>query len=134
MKTMWVRSRRGLLMLPLIAVLLLGLSVGCSKDNNNNPYDNGGGDQNPGGNTVSIQNNAFSPGTLTVPVGTTVTWTNHDGIAHTVTAGTPGSPSGAFSSGNLAGNATFSHTFSAAGSFPYFCSIHTGMRGTITVQ
>ncbi len=122
-------------LLPFLAVALLALAIGCSKDSNSNPYgNNGGGDQNPGPNQVSIQGMAFAPGSLTVAVGTTVTWTNHDGVAHTVTSGAPGSPSGAFSSGNLAQNGTFSHTFTTAGSFPYFCAIHTGMRGTIVVQ
>ena len=60
--------------------------------------------------------------------GTTVTWTNSDGTTHTVTA-----DGGAFDSGHLADGATFQFTFKAAGVFPYHCSIHSSMNGTITV-
>ena len=82
-----------------------------------------------GGNKVTISNLAFSPLSLTVAVGTTVTWTNKDSVAHTVT-----SDSGVFNSGNLANGATFSNTFNTAGTFAYHCSIDTNMTGTIIVQ
>jgi plastocyanin len=78
---------------------------------------------------VTISNFSFSPATITIKVGSTVTWTNKDGTTHTVT-----SNSGVFDSGNLAPNATFSYTFNSAGSFSYHCSIHTYMTGTIVVQ
>ena len=81
------------------------------------------------GNTVSIANFAFSPATLPIPAGTTVTWTNNDSTTHTVT-----SDNGVFDSGNLAPNATFSYTFSNAGTFAYHCSIHTSMTGKIVVK
>jgi plastocyanin len=81
------------------------------------------------GNAVTLSNFLFSPATLTVKVGTTVTWTNKDGVTHTVT-----SDSDVFNSGNLAPNATYSFTFSNAGTFAYHCSIHTSMKGTIIVQ
>ncbi len=81
------------------------------------------------GNAVTISNFSFSPGSLTVSVGTKVTWTNKDSTTHTVT-----SDSGAFNSGNLAPNASYSYTFSSAGTFSYHCAIHTYMTGTITVQ
>ena len=117
----------------ILSVFLLGIATGC-KDDKGNPYggDDGGG--NPGANEVWIQNNAFSPPTRTVSVNTTVTWTNKDGAAHTVTSGTPGVPNGDFNSGNMAPGATFSHQFTAAGSYPYYCGIHQSMTGTITVQ
>ena len=78
---------------------------------------------------VSIANFSFGPGTLVIPVGATVTWTNHDMTDHTVTADI-----GLFASGSLASGAAFSHTFRTAGSFPYHCSIHPYMTGTITVR
>jgi len=78
---------------------------------------------------VSIQNFAFNPATLTVPVGTTVTWTNNDSTAHTVTA-----DDGSFKSGNVDPGATFSFTFSTAGTFNYHCEIHPNMTASITVQ
>jgi plastocyanin len=81
------------------------------------------------GNAVSIQNMAFSPATITVSVGTTVTWTNNDATIHTVTSNT-----GLFESGQLSKGSHFSHTFSTAGTFAYHCSIHPEMTGTVKVQ
>lgn len=80
------------------------------------------------GNTVSISGYSFSPASLNVSTGTTVTWTNNDSVTHTVTSDT-----GAFSSGDLNPGQTFSYTFNQAGSFAYHCSIHTYMHGTVTV-
>jgi plastocyanin len=78
---------------------------------------------------VEISNNAFSPASLTVPVGATVVWKNDDPYAHTVTMqGTNG-----FDSGNLGGGQTFSRTFTTAGTYPYECSIHPSMTATIVV-
>jgi plastocyanin len=118
------------------ALMVIALS-GCSGNSNSTGY---GPSQNPGpgapgANEVWMQSTAFNPASKTVAVGATITWTNKDGIAHTVTSGAPGSPSGAFDSGNMAGGATFSHTFSQAGTFPYYCGIHGAMMtGTITVH
>jgi plastocyanin len=81
------------------------------------------------GNAVTLANFAFSPATLTVKVGTAVTWTNKDSATHTVT-----SDSGVFDSGNVAVNATYSYTFTKAGTYAYHCSIHTSMKGTVIVQ
>ena len=78
---------------------------------------------------VKIDNFSFAPGTLTVPVGTTVTWTNRDDIPHTVV-----STDGAFKSKVLDTDEKFSFTFSKAGSYPYFCSIHPKMTGKVIVQ
>ena len=72
---------------------------------------------------------AYLPDSITVPVGTTVKWTNNDAIAHDVT-----SKNNLFLSPNMAPGATFSQTFQSAGSFPYYCTIHSGMTGTVTVQ
>jgi plastocyanin len=82
-----------------------------------------------GGNTVAIANFAFAPASLTVAVGTTVTWTNGDSASHTVTA-----DDGSFKSDKLANGATFSQTFTSAGTFAYHCSIHPSMTATVTVQ
>jgi plastocyanin len=78
---------------------------------------------------VKIDNFSFGPGTLTVPVGTTVTWTNRDDIPHTVV-----STEGAFKSKVLDTDEKFSFTFSKAGTYPYFCSIHPKMTGKVIVQ
>jgi Icc protein len=78
---------------------------------------------------VKIDNFSFGPGTLTVPVGTTVTWTNHDDIPHTVV-----SSDGAFKSKVLDTDEKFSYTLSKTGTYPYFCSIHPKMVGKVIVQ
>lgn len=84
-------------------------------------------------NAVTISGFLFKPEKLTVPAGTTVTWANHDDIAHTVTAGAPEAPSGAFDSGDRVKDETFAHAFDAPGTFAYFCKNHNGMRGAVDV-
>ncbi|MBV8861054.1 MAG: cupredoxin family copper-binding protein [Mycobacterium sp.] len=80
------------------------------------------------GDAVSIDNFAFVPATLTVPVGSTVTWTNHDEEPHTVAAS-----DGSFHSPGMGSQATYSHTFPTAGRFDYVCSIHPFMHATVVV-
>lgn len=90
-----------------------------------------------GPNEVWIQSTGFDPGTLTVSVGTTVTWTNKDNVRHDVTSGQPGNVENLFDpSPNLSANATHVVSFSRRGTFRYFCSIHGGNHGTgsIVVQ
>ncbi len=81
---------------------------------------------------------AYAPRTATVPVGTTVTWTNDDSVIHTVTSGSSdgsaGTPDGLFDSGNLESDDTFAFTFDEPGTFEYYCTPHPWMRGTIVVQ
>jgi len=87
-------------------------------------------------NQVICKNNKFIPDTLTVKVGTTVTWVNQDGYVHTVTSGaSPSDRTGLFDSGNINGGETFSFTFDKAGAYDYFCIPHfsLGMIGKITV-
>jgi len=78
---------------------------------------------------VKIDNFSFGPGALTVPVGTTVTWTNRDDIPHTVV-----STDGVFKSKALDTDDKFSFVFTKAGTYPYFCSIHPKMTGQVIVQ
>lgn len=99
----------------------------CSKSSYTTPNNGGGGGAAPG--TVTIANMAFGPSSLSVKVGTTVTWKNNDGYAHTVTSDDGTS----FNSGNLAGGASFSYKTITAGTFNYHCSIHSGMTGTLIV-
>lgn len=81
--------------------------------------------------TISIDNFSFSPDTLTVKAGTTVTWVNHDDIPHTVvSADTPR----LFKSPPMDTDGHYSYTFSAPGSFRYFCSIHPHMVGQVIVK
>src|SRR5215470_9340590 len=78
---------------------------------------------------VKIDNFTFGPADLTVPVGTTVVWTNRDDIPHTVV-----STEKVFKSKVLDTDETFSFTFNSAGTYPYFCSIHPKMTGKVVVQ
>ena len=80
---------------------------------------------------VKIDNFSFGPVTLTVPVGTTVTWTNRDDIPHTIVS--TDDPK-AFKSKVLDTDEKFSFTFSKVGTYPYFCSIHPKMTGKVIVQ
>lgn len=80
---------------------------------------------------VTIQNYAFSPKAITVKVGTKVTWTNQDGVEHTVTTqdGAPAKiDSGLFGKGK-----SFSFTFDKAGAYEYYCEPHPYMKGTVIV-
>jgi plastocyanin len=78
---------------------------------------------------VKIDNFSFGPDTLTVPAGTTVTWTNRDDIPHTVV-----STDGVFKSKVRDTDEKFSYTFAKAGTYPYYCSVHPKMTGKIVVQ
>lgn len=79
--------------------------------------------------SVKIDNFVFGPQTLTVPLGTTVTWTNSDDIPHTSV-----STEGVFKSKVLDTDEKFSYTFTKAGTYPYYCTIHPKMTGQIVVQ
>jgi plastocyanin len=96
--------------------LLVGLSSGINA-------------QQPPTAEVKIDNFSFGPATLTVAMGTTVTWTNRDDIPHKVV-----STDGVFKSKVLDTDEKFSYSFSKAGTYPYFCSLHPKMTGKIVVQ
>ncbi|HKX20876.1 MAG TPA: plastocyanin/azurin family copper-binding protein, partial [Nitrososphaeraceae archaeon] len=78
----------------------------------------------------------FDPPKLTVSKGTTVTWKNGDSTMHTVTSGSAqGGESGTvFDSSYLTGGKTFQHTFSDAGTFDYYCTLHPYMKGQVVVN
>jgi LPXTG-motif cell wall-anchored protein len=78
--------------------------------------------------TVTIADFSFSPASITIHVGDTVTWTNHGPSAHTATAN-----NGSFNTGVLQKGQSASHTFNTAGTFSYICSIHPFMHGTVVV-
>lgn len=85
----------------------------------------------PATSEVKIDNFSFGPATLTVPVGTTVSWTNRDDIPHTVVSSDDAKT---FKSKVLDTDENFSFTFTKPGSYPYFCSIHPKMTGKVIVQ
>ena len=115
---------------PILLAAALIAALGCGSSSSTAPATSG--------HTTSLvmSGTAFSPSLDTVAVGATVTWTNQDGVPHTVTS-VPGAPA-AFASGSLGNLATFSHVFATAGTYQYYCTFHgtptSGMRGTIVVQ
>jgi plastocyanin len=80
------------------------------------------------GHDVEMVNFAFSPGSITIAPGDTVTWTNGDGTAHTVTGN-----NGTWGSGHLANGQAYTHQFNETGDYAYHCSIHSSMTGVVHV-
>jgi plastocyanin len=116
-----------------IGALLVALITGC-----------GGGSSmstpttptTPAAATVTIQTSArtlgvaaFVPNPVTVSAGATLTWSNTDSTTHDMV-----SDSGIWDSGRIAPGDRFNFTFPSRGSFPFHCSIHAGMVGTVVVQ
>ena len=81
-----------------------------------------------GGSTVDVRNFAYVPPSLSVASGVTVTWTNQDDVAHTVSA-----DDGSSFDGTVGPGATFTFTAGAPGTYTYFCRFHPFMKGSLTV-
>jgi plastocyanin len=119
-KNLWFAS----LAMPVIIAMLLLFAGSPSVTASNSS------DQPSGANgAVKIDNFVFGPQTITVPVGTTVTWTNSDDIPHTAV-----STDGVFKSKVMDTDEKFSYTFTKPGTYPYYCSIHPKMTGKVVVQ
>jgi len=88
----------------------------------------GAGTAAEGETAVNIANFAYDPATLEVKAGSTVTWTNNDTTAHTVSQ-----VGGGFESGKLDPGMTFSFTFDTPGTYDYFCQFHANMKATVVV-
>lgn len=80
---------------------------------------------------VNIDNFRFSPAELTIPAGATVTWINHDDVPHTATSSKKPRD---FDSGTLDTDQEYSHKFTTAGTYNYFCAVHPHMTGKIIVK
>jgi len=115
-KNVWVASFAGVIVIAIVLLLAGSPSVTAN-------------DQSSAGAAVTIDNFSFGPQTVTVPVGATVTWTNHDDIPHTVV-----STDGVFKSKVRDTDETFSYTFAKAGTYPYYCTIHPKMTGQVVVK
>lgn len=120
------RRTAGIALLALAVMLAAGVLAamgGCGK---------------PAGNQVIIKDLRFNPQTITVTKGTTVTWTNEDQTAHTVTSDsndTTGAPKAQkFSSDPLNPGDTFKHTFDTPGTYKYHCDIHPYLTGEVIVK
>ena len=118
-----------------LATLLLGLTAACGSSSSSPSSPSTG----PSGSSpviVSIVNgasslttNAYAPNPIDIATGTTVTWMNNDTRTHDSTA-----TDASWGSGPIAAGGQFSRTFSTAGSFPYHCTLHPGMVGTVVVK
>jgi len=110
----------------MLALLLVTLSCGygTSSDGDSGPITVSGNQA-----AISCKNTSFNPANIVVNKGTTVTWTNDDSFDHTIVADDK-----SFDSGNLSKGKSFSHEFDQVGTFSYHCSIHSSMKGKITVQ
>ncbi len=128
-------------MVVLVGVLVLSLS-GCGGDGT--AEDGGtaepvptqtqpGSETAAGGATVTVQDIAFQDQSVAVAVGVPATWVNQDDVAHTVTAGTPGSPTGTFDE-QLPAGGEVSITVDEAGTYAYFCQIHPNMTAELVVE
>ncbi|HEY7038635.1 MAG TPA: plastocyanin/azurin family copper-binding protein [Methylomirabilota bacterium] len=83
---------------------------------------------------VAVRLFQFTPGQIEVRAGTTLTWTNQDDIAHTVTSGTPERREDRFDAALAGKGATASVELREPGVYPYFCRRHESMRGEIRVK
>ncbi|MFK0282426.1 cupredoxin family copper-binding protein [Streptomyces sp. NPDC090499] len=131
------RRSRAAAGLALAAIGTLGLLSACggpphssSMPTMNMPMSRPSTGRSVSGTAVAIKNFAFAPATLKVPVGTTVTWTNQDTEAHTVTSTEAGGP---LHSAALGTHASYSHTFTRPGTYAYLCTIHPFMTATVEV-
>jgi plastocyanin len=125
----------------LIACLaLVAVGAGCGGDDDDDDGGGGGGAATEapsadggsasGGAQVSMKDIKFDPSDVTIKTGETVTWTNDDSVGHDVTGDDfkSGDP------GGLQNGDTFEHTFDTAGTFDYVCTVHPGMKGSVTVK
>ena len=112
-----------ILFIGLVAIAVLVSGCYQPSSNINTTIQQNGETSAAAGSTVEIKNFAFSPVTITISKGQTVTWTNMDSAPHTVT-----STSGIFDSGSIGNGQTFSYTFNNAGTFEYSCTIHPSMQ------
>ena len=138
----------------LCTCLALGLvAAGCGSDDNDSsssdtakapastpPADtgtsgSGGATSGAKGVSVVMKDIAFKPGTVTVPKGGTVTWTNDDSVGHDVTkVGGPGPSFKSGTAGGLNGGDTYQQKFTTPGTIKYVCTVHPGMEGTVVVK
>ena len=123
---------RFLTVLTLLAILSLSVATaGCTSSPGTAPQGTGTAVPAGGPGAVTIKSFAFSPQDITVKQGTTVTWTNLDGVAHTIVSDA-GAPE-AISSDPISQGGSFSFTFTKPGTYPYHCSIHPSMTGSVMV-
>ncbi len=124
-----MKREMAVLMSMAVSLVLVGV-LGCKSDSSS-PYGTSSPPANIPPNTVIMSSMAFNPSSITVARGTTITWRNDDGAAHTSTSDSAG-----WDTGNMTAGATRTTTFNTPGTFRYHCTYHQamGMVGTVTVQ
>lgn len=129
---MGITPRKGHATRPRVGVALLSLAVsavlflGCGSDSGTDQTSAGAG----GAKDVTIKDYIYKPATITVPKGTTVTFTNQDSTAHTATS----KESGIFESGPIETGKAAKVTLNTSGTFTYYCLFHPFMKGTVVVE
>ncbi len=113
---------------PVLFLSLIFLA-GCGNDNKSTYSSNNPPPENQG-NTINISNFSFSPSSITVAAGDTVSWRNDDNAGHTVTSDTGNE----LNSPLLSQRQTYTHVFRNAGTYPYHCTVHPAMRASVAVQ
>lgn len=117
-----------LLLLTAIAALLVG--CGGGEDDAGRTSTGAGATSGGSGDAVTIRDYTYEPAAITVPEGTTVTFTNRDSTPHTATS----QQSGLFESGSLGTGKSGTVTLEETGTFAYYCLFHPFMKGTIVVS
>lgn len=110
----------------LIAVLVVMIVVGAAVARSQQQE---GSQQQAAATKITIDNFSFTPADVTVPIGTTITWVNHDDVPHTVVSNDK-----KFKSKALDTDDTFSFTFTQGGTYEYYCSVHPKMTAKVTVK
>jgi len=113
-----------------VLLVALALAVGAVACGSDHPHTAAAATTIARPNTVIIEDRTFNPRELTVRVGDVVTWINQDIVEHEVVGLDPN----VLDSGKLGQAQSYSKTFSKAGRYPYYCSIHNEMKGTVVVQ
>lgn len=119
--------RQGRRLATIAAALLLVAAPACGSGNDETEPAASGATG--GADAVSIEDFTYKPAELKVESGTTVTFTNKDGFAHTVTA-----KDKSYDSENLDEGQSFEHTYDEPGTYEYFCAIHNSMTGSVVVE
>ena len=112
------------------ALLLAGCGGGGTDSSSSSSTASGSAGNGQSAKAVTIKDYTFKPATITVPVGTTVDFTNQDSTAHTATS----KESGAFDTEAIQPGKSGSVTLEKAGTFTYYCVFHPFMKGTIVVE
>ena len=132
---MWYGLQRGTVITALVVCNALLAGCGRQSGGANDPIEEQSSSIHPDGTAVPVQiridNFTFKPAEVTIPVGTKVTWTNHDDVPHTATSSVKPRQ---FDSGTLDTDDQFSHVFTAPGTYDYFCAVHKHMTARIIVK